>query len=242
MINRPVHRKNFSRIWHLSGLIFCALNAGQLAAKEIDCPDFPTPKAKLEWVAQYMVYNGVPMSVRRFDSEQRPSDILAFYRQAWGTGRGSAAPLEYTVGPWQTIGVVRGKCFFTAQVQAAGNNGSTGLLSATQAPDQPTVISKDQSLPMMSGSTVINDIEHNDSGKVARTLLVSNTFSAEANASFYRQTLADEGWKAISSYQITTKKGPGITLIMKRGLAEANLVISRSGDNTTILANLVSQP
>jgi len=242
MIIKSNHRENQWLSGIFAGLAFCALGSAELAAKELDCPEFPTPKAKLEWVAQYMVYNGIPMSVKRFDSQQGPADILAFYRQAWNAGQGSAAPLEYTVGPWQTIAVVRGKCFFTAQVQAAGQHGSTGLLSATQAPDKTLANTSGQSLPMMSGSTVIHDIEHNDNGKTARTLVLSNTFSAESNADFYRQSLADEGWKALSSYQMTTKKGPGITLVMKRGQAEASLVITHNGGNTTVLANLVSQP
>ncbi|MDB5764481.1 MAG: hypothetical protein JWQ21_3476 [Herminiimonas sp.] len=229
------------RRWLIGAALFVSLS-GELMAREMDCPDFPEPKARVQWVAPYMIYNGVPMSVKRFDSEQKPADVLAFYRQAWSAATASAAPLEYTVDPWQTIAVVRGKCFFTVQVQAAGNNGSTGLLSATQAPDQTRIISSDKALPMMSGSTIINDIEHRDDGKTARTLLLSNSFSAETNAGFYRQTLGDQGWQAVNSYQMTTKNGPGITLIMKRGLAEANLVITRSGSSTNVLANLVDKP
>ncbi|HTH43983.1 MAG TPA: hypothetical protein VL528_02770 [Oxalicibacterium sp.] len=210
-------------------------------AEELDCPAFPQPDGKVQWVAPYMLFNGVPMSVKRFDSVQSPDSILAFYRRVWD-GSGSAAPVENEVGVWQTIGVRRGKCFFTVQVQAAGKSGSTGLLSATQPIDGPHIVSSDKKLPMMSGSTIINDIEHRDDGKNARTILLSNTFSAQSNADFYRQNLADQGWKMISSYQITTGKGPGITLVMKRDLAEANLVITRSGAQTTVLATLVDRP
>jgi hypothetical protein len=219
----------------------CALLPGALFAGELDCPKFPEPDARLQWVAPYMVYNGVPMSIKRFDSEQKPEQILAFYRRAWASQTPALAPQEYLVEPWQTIAVIRDKCFFTVQVQAAGR-GSTGLLSVTQAPNQPRVLSSDKALPMMSGSTVINDIEHRDGGKNARTLLLANGFSAETNADFYRQNMGDQGWKTISSYQMTTNKGAGITLVMKRGLAEANLVISRDGIQTMVLANLVDNP
>jgi hypothetical protein len=222
-------------------LAVCALAAANVAAAELDCPFFAEPKARLQWVSQYMVYNGVPMSIKRFDSEQKPEAILAFYRQAWGNGSGASAPQEYMSGPWQTIAVLRGKCFFTVQVQAAGT-GSTGLLSATQAPEKTRLVPDDKKLPMMSGSTVLNDIDHHDDGKAARTLLLSNGFSAETNANFYRQQLGDQGWKVISSYQMATKKGPGITLVMKRGLAEASLVITREGSQTMVLANLVDKP
>lgn len=231
-----------NRPYRVAGLALCALlPAAAIAAESLDCPEFPEPKAKVQWVAPYMVYNGVPMSVKRFDSEQKPTDILAFYRKLWASSANGAAPQEYTVDPWQTIAVLRGKCFFTVQVQPAGN-GSTGLLSATSAPTQPRVTAADKVLPMMSGSSVINDIEHRDGGKNARTLLLSNGFSAETNASFYRQNLSDQGWKAVSSYQMTTSKGPGITLIMRRGLAEASLVFTREGGKTMVLANLVDNP
>jgi hypothetical protein len=225
----------------IGAALFAMLSSGN-AAEQLDCPRFPEPKARLQWVAPYMVYNGVPMSVKRFDSEQTPAQILAFYRNAWSAGPGGTAPLEYRVEPWETIAVARGKCFFTVQVQESGNNGSTGLLSMTQAPDRVRVVDSDKALPMMSGSTIINDIEHRDDGKAARTLLLSNTFSAESNADFYRQSLRDQGWKTVSSYQMKTKKGPGITLVMKRGLEEASLVITRSGSNTMVLANLVDKP
>jgi hypothetical protein len=218
----------------------CTLLQNSSMAKEVDCPSFAEPKANLQWVAPYMIFNGVPMSIKRFDSEQTPADILAFYRQAWNSATPSAAPQEYMSGPWQTIASMRGKCFFTVQVQAAGKNGSTGLLSATEVQNKPRV--SVSALPMMSGSTVLNDIDHADEGKNARTLLISNGFSAEANADFYRQQLSDIGWKVISSSHIASKKGPGITLIMKRGTAEASLVITSKGGDTAVLANMVENP
>lgn len=240
MKNAAYH--NQKRLRRMTGLALCALlPAGFAVAESLDCPDFPEPKAKLQWVAPYMLYNGVPMSVKRFDSEQKPADILAFYRRAWASATPAAAPQEYSVDPWQTIAVMRGKCFFTVQVQPAGS-GSTGLLSATSAPDKTRLVSSDKALPMMSGSSILNDIEHRDDGKTARTLLLSNGFSPDANLDFYRQNLGDQGWKAVSSYRMTTKKGPGITLVMKRGLAEANLVITSEGGKTMILANLVGNP
>lgn len=225
----------------IGAALFAMLSAG-VGAQQLECPRFPEPEARLEWVAPYMMYNGVPMSVKRFDSEQKPADILAFYRRAWSAGPAGAAAVEYTVGPWHTIAAARGNCFFTVQVQASGSKGSTGLLSATQAPDRVRVIDSSKALPMMQGSTVINDIEHHDDGKAARTLLLSNSFSAESNADFYRRSLGDQGWKIVTSYQMTTKKGPGITIVMKRGLEEASLVITRSGNSTTVLANLVDKP
>jgi hypothetical protein len=230
------------RLRYLSGLIGCALLSTGVVAEELDCPAFAEPPAKIEIVAPYMIYNGVPMSIKRFDSEKAPSEILAFYRRVWSGGPPASLPVENDVDPWKTIGAARGKCYFTVQVQAAGRSGSTGILSMTRAPEKPRVIGPDKTLPMMTGSTVVNDIEHRDEGKSARTLLLSNSFSPESNADFYRRMLGGQGWTAVTSYSLKTKKGPGITLVMKRGLAETSLVITGHGSQTTVLANLVDRP
>lgn len=227
----------------LCGLLAIGSITSTAWADSLRCPTFVEPdKAKLEWVSPYMIFNGVPMSVKRFDSEQSPAAILAFYRRAWAKPTGQQQPVENDVPPWQTIGVVQGKCFFTVQVQSANLSGSTGLLSATEASDKPRIIPADKVLPMMTGSQIINDIEHRDPGKTARTLLLSNTFSPETNADFYRRMLTDQGWKILSSHQLTTARGPGITIIVKKQLAETNIVITREGSNTMILANLVDKP
>jgi hypothetical protein len=227
----------------LAGALFSGLALGIAcaAADELDCPNFPEPKAKVQWVAPYMVFNGLPMSVKRFDSEQSPAQILAYYRNVWAA-KGSAAPVENFVEPWDTIGAVRGKCFFSVQVQAAGKTGSTGLLSATHMPEGPRVIAADKTLPMMSGSKIINDIEHRDPGKTARTLLLTNSFSAESNADFYRRSLKGQGWQALSDQQISTAKGLGIAMILKRDLAEISMVFTRSGANTMVLATMMDKP
>jgi len=222
--------------------VFCALFSMHAFAESLDCPAFPVPDVKVQWVAPYMIFNGIPMSIKRIDSGNKSvEDILNFYRRAWASGTPGLKPVENDAPPWKTIGVVRGKCFFSVQVQAAGQ-GTTGLLSATQPEARPRVIAADKVLPMMTGSTIINDIEHRDDGKNARTLLLSNAFSTASNADFYRQSLSDQGWQILSSYQMTTAQGPGITVLLKRGLAETNIVITREGAKTMVLANMVDQP
>ncbi len=225
-----------------TAVLCCVVLSVQATAENLDCPNFPVPDVKVQWVAPYMIYNGIPMSVKRMDSDKKNvEDILNFYRRVWASSTPSLKPVENDAPPWKTIGVVRGKCFFSVQVQAVGQ-GSTGLLSATEPEGKPRVIAADKVLPMMTGSAIVNDIEHRDDGKNARTLLLSNAFSAESNASFYRQNLTDQGWQILSSYQMTTAKGPGITIVLKRHLAETHIVITREGSKTMVLANMVDQP
>jgi len=210
-------------------------------AGELGCPDMPLPHAKLQWVTQNMLYNNASMSVMRFDGEQKVADYLAFYRQAWHIS-GSPAPIEYSTGAWQVIATAQEKCFYTVQVQSAGLSGSTGLLTVTRALNKPRVLESGKSLPMMSGSTVLNDLGHNDDGRTARTIMLSNGFSTDANADFYRQSLGEQGWKTVSDNRMHTRNGPAAVIVMKREGAETSLVITRKGQTSIVLGNLIDNP
>lgn len=208
-------------------------------AQQLDCPQVPRPEGKYQWVAETIVYNGLPMRIQRFDGKQLPAQVLAFYRRQWA-GEGAAAPLEYSAGAWQVISAARSGCFYTVQVQTGGE-GSTGFLAVSGAPPGPKV-KANKALPMLTGSTILNDIEHRDTGKTGRTVILSNGFSPEANADFYRRRLEDDGWRPVTDMAMKTAKGPGIAMVMKRELAELSLVITRRGQTTSVLANFMDNP
>lgn len=142
--------------------------AAGVDAQQLDCPQMPRPEAKYQGVAETIVYNGLPMRIQRFDGKQPPAQVLTFYRRLWA-GEGAAAPLEYSTGKWQVISAARSGCFYTVQVQSGGE-GSTGFLAVSGAPSGPRT-KVDKPLPMLIGSTLLNDIEHRDTGKTGRTLV-----------------------------------------------------------------------
>lgn len=212
--------------------------AAAAAAQPLACPQMPRPEGSYQWVAEAIVYNGLPMRIQRADGKQPPEQVLAFYRRQW-SGDAGLAPIEYTSGIWRVIAAARSGCFYTVQVQAAGA-GYTGFLGVSGAPGP--ALKANKALPMLTGSTLVNDIEHRDPGKTGRTVVLNNGFSPQANADFYRRRLPDEGWQAVTDREMTTAKGPGITMVMKRDLAELSLVIARQGQTTTVLANFLDNP
>ncbi len=205
------------------------------------CPDFPAPKkAKLQAVSSQMNFNDVPMSIRRFDSTEVPETILAFYRDLWAATAKTPGPVEYPLGQWKAIASQRENCFFTVQVMADGKGGSTGFLGASTPPsDKPLVKAE---LPMMTGSNVVNDIAHNDSGKIARTVLLTNKFSPEANAGFYRDSYTGRGWQVITHHRFDKPTGRGDVLVMKDGLREVSVTTLRLDADTQVLLNFVDTP
>ena len=205
------------------------------------CPDFPAPKnARLQSVAQQMDFNDVPMNIRRFDSTDPPDVILAFYRIKWASAKKADAPIEYPLGDWKVIAAYRDSCFFTVQVMTDGKTGSTGFLGVSAPPpDKPVV--RDE-VPMMTGSNVVNDIAHKDGNKIGRSVLLSNGFSPETNASFYRNAYTGQGWQVLNHYRLEKPGARGDVLVMKNGQREMNVTATRQGENTQVLLNFMSQP
>jgi hypothetical protein len=217
-------------------LVLVAVTA--LAATDA-CESFKDAPGRWQSVAESMVMNGVPMTVRQMTSDKRPAELIAFYRQAW-TQAGQPSPLEYPVEPWQVVAVARGRCFYTFQVQAKGS-GSTGFLAISHAPG-PVRATPGGRFPMPGGTDVINDIAHNDLGKTGRTLFLRNGLSLEGNAVFFRDNMTDQGWTVLAEKRVNTPRGPGIVLDLKRQLEQGQLTISRSDGHSYVLFHYMDRP
>lgn len=225
-------------IRRLAALLLAVFVLPATALAEGNCPVLDRPAGKLQWVAENTVVNGLPLQILRFDGKQSPQEVLAFYRQLWQRG---APPIEYTSGPWQVIAAARSECFYTVQVQAAGG-GVTGYLAASSKPAGKAVRPADKVLPLLPGSQIVNDIEHRDPGKSARTVVAASKASPGANADFYRRRLADAGWTLVTDSEPSMRKSQGVVMTWKQGLAELNLVIGQRQGMTTIVANFEDKP
>lgn len=224
----------------LAGL--SALSAVQAAPTPTkQCEAFPTmKKMKLQIVASDMEFNGIPMTLRRFDSEEDMEAVFAFYRSAWANGgEGGKPPIEYPLGEWKVIASLREPCFYTVQVKPAGR-GSEGVLGLSAPPPEKTVVKEE--VPMLPGTRVVNDIAHNDAGKTARTLLLKNGFSADANAQFYQRNLGSQGWKAIAGHAGQNRDTRANTMVMKQGVREVSVTVSQTGRESTVLLNYMDRP
>lgn len=211
--------------------------------KAVPCPEFPIPYiGQAHWVAENMRMNGMPMQIKELTTEQTPQQVIAFYKQRWS----DAPPFfhEYEVGGMPAIATLRSGCFYTVQVMPYGR-GAKALLGVSTKPEGGQVKAPGAGFPNMAGSTILNDIDHYDSGKTGRTIVLTNAYSPDANLNFYRRTMADDGWSAIMDRPVGGSKGISHVLVLKRGYHEASLTISpgKAGTSgTNVLATFVDRP
>jgi len=191
------------------------------------------PHATLEWVAQDMVYNGIPTRIQFFRSKAAPADVLAFYRQRWTEG-GQPRYVENRPGPWQSISRALGDFFVTVQVRAAAD-GAEGYLSQRpiRTPPSPAL---GQGFALPQGSEVVNDITSRDGDRQARTLLAFNSLTVDANASFFRSSLGREGWDLVSD---AGARNGGRQMILRRSSDELSVAMTARRSGTAVGATLV---
>ncbi|HUR21033.1 MAG TPA: hypothetical protein VMZ90_09520 [Vicinamibacterales bacterium] len=210
------------------------------ATEPLRCPGFPIPhEGRAVWVAEDILFNGIPMQIKEYKTALTPAQVMAFYKSQWG----SAPPYfhEYDVGEWKAIATLKERCFYTVQLQADGS-GTRALLGISARPRDGTPPAAGAGFPTLSGSQVLNDIDHRDGGKTGRTLVVVNSYSTDMNAHFYRRTMAGEGWVPIVDRTVEGAKGLSHVMVLKRGYNEANLTIAPGQSGTSVLASFVDRP
>lgn len=203
-------------------------------------PDFPAPpRAQVQWVSSNMVYNGRVMQVRRFDSRLPARRVMEFYRNTWKDGsRDRPGFIESdAMTPWRMISRLTDEHLLTVQVMAEGND-STGYLTASSLDDMFDDVDKlGDDFPMMGGSKVVNDIKTPDTGKKGRTLFLSNEFTVNGNANYYRDYYDLRGWRV--DMDQSPDMGKQHVLAFSKGRQQVNIVITRREDRSFIVANSV---
>lgn len=203
-----------------------------LSAIAVDFPE--PPRSTLASVSPSTTVFGMEMSIRRFNSDLTPSEVLGFYSELWGDDAvGSSLP------PWEMIGTRSGKRYLNVQVQPQGG-GSWGYLSSSDLPGRiekgDSGGPKGQDFPKMAGSRVLNDQHHNDPMKTGRVVLLTNDFSVKANGDFYRRHYEERGW--VVQNDSASSKLKGRVLVISRGRSLLTVTVNKLEGRTMIVANL----
>jgi len=221
--------RHLTRILLASALL--ALPAGVAAAP----PELPAPpKSRVGLLGKEMVFNGIPMDMRQFNSSLSVEEIEQFYGELWPPGTEDKPRYVITdaMAPWKIITRVENGYLMTVQVTAHGA-GSRGFLAISRMPDPDREVELGKGFPLMRGSKPLNDIETRDIGKDGRTMAFVNDYTAEANAGFYRTWFTARGW----TLDMDRAPASGAHVLSFRdGSRSVNIVINDRAGRTYIVA------
>lgn len=206
-------------------------------------PAIPTG-LRVQMIAPDMRNNGMETNIRAFNSPQPVGSILAYYRDLWAPLATNERPgsLEHDLNEWKIISTVEGDCFTTVQVRTEVS-GSYALVSVIKKPStSPRVEKVGAKFPILPGSKILNDFEYADGVRNARTIIASNRSNLAANLQFYKNEFKSRGWTAVIERQPESQAGVSHVMVLKKGLEEASIVLSRADGQVQIIANMVDRP
>lgn len=162
-------------------------------------PDFDKPDdVKVEWVANDIIRNGVPMYIENIRCDCEYERILAFYRKLWAD-MDNKGYVETDLGSMKQISRGDDRYFYSVQVMNDPKDfkKSRGRLVISEMPnkDNQNVV-LGEGIPMPGDSKVMTDIYDGMPGKKSRTVMLLNNKSIVENMQFYRSHYESRKWKS----------------------------------------------
>lgn len=154
----------------------------------------PPPRARVEWVAENAVVNGLPTRVERFESELTPAEVLTFYRTRWAGAR-FGSPRETQTAGWRALSTLSGSFQLAVQVRPAREGtGSEGLLSVANFADvrrepAPSI------LPRFRDTRIAQVTESSDGPVKSQLVSMISTESFDVNLQRWRGEWLRRGWQ-----------------------------------------------
>ena len=220
------------------------LNAGVARADATPWPAVPSPpKSKVEWVAESMRVNGVPMRVMHFESSAGRTEVVEYYRSYWSGGY-PVKPSVRVLGDATVVGQAHGPYFLTVKVKDAPNGASEGLIAVSRVLGSKVERSPGE-VPLMPGAKVIQVVESNDPGKRSREVSIASESAASSVVHYYQAALSEAGWRQVQYNDAPAEKpGPrGSFLVFLRDRSEMQLSVTASpnGRGSILAAVLVTK-
>lgn len=201
-------------------------------------PDFPVPPAAtVTWVGEDIVWNGIPMSVRKFTTSKSQLKVRDFYKQKWKSPVAKGLPgfIEDVIpGAW-LISRIENGYLMTVQIKTSGS--TWGYLGITELDDISESSEPGKGFPRMSGSQVMNEVKHNDPYRNARTVLLTNNYSVPSNVEYYRSHYEGQGWNVVMDQG--DDAGSAHTLMLTKRGSEVSLTVVKTSLGSQVVANIV---
>jgi hypothetical protein len=192
-------------------------NAQRMALPDLAAP----PHGSTQWIARSMRMNGLPMSLKSFESRLSPDAVLAHYESALRASASHQVRRSMN-SPWQVLTLKSREHFITIQARATAS-GSEGTILVSPALD-PAVLKLQTDFPRPSTARVVNLQQYDDSGMRSEHISLSSDRAPFLEAQAFSQLLITNGWVIVDT-RPTRESYRGFVLEAQRQAEQAILVI-----------------
>ena len=199
-------------------------HAGVVARATASLPDLPAPpQGAAQWVAPSMRMNGLPMTLKAFESRLEPDAVYAYYESIahrWGhsefrrVGQGSR----------QRLSIRTGDHLITVEA-APTTRGSRGTITVSQPPEKIKAMTAQSRFPRPASTRLVNWQEYDDAGIESEHLSLVSARSIAVEAAAFNNALLGDGWQIVR--HDPQQESRGTVIEAQRGAEMALLTFQR---------------
>ncbi|MDY6944317.1 MAG: hypothetical protein SXG53_01245 [Pseudomonadota bacterium] len=179
------------------------------------------PQGTAQWLASSMRMNGLPMTLKAFESRLSPQAVLAHYESQLKSS-GSHETRRYRKAPWQTLMFRSHDHFITVHARSV-NSGSEGTILVSPALD-PARLRVHTDFPKPPTVRIVNLQQYDDAGMQSEHISLSSDRTAFLEAEAFSRLLIRDGW-TMTDTRPTRETHRGFVLEAQREAEHALLVI-----------------
>lgn len=192
-------------------------NAERTALPDLAAP----PQGSAQWIARSMRMNGLPMSLKAFESRLSPDAVLSHYESEMKSS-GSHDVRRAVNAPWHVLMFKSHDYFITVQARRAHAR-SEGTILVSPALE-PARLKAETDFPRPSTTRIVNLQQYDDAGMQSEHISLSSERTPFTEAQAFSQLLITNGWNVINT-RPTRESYRGFVLEAQRQAEQALLVI-----------------
>lgn len=200
-------------------------------------PDLAAPpQGTAQWIARSMRMNGLPMTLKAFESRLSPESVLAHYESQLKLS-GSHEARRLMKAPWQLLMLRSHENFITVHARAA-RTGSEGTILVSPALD-PARLRLRTEFPRPATARIVNLQQYDDAGMESEHISLSSNRTPFVEAQAFSRLLIRNGW-TMTDTRPTQETHRGFVLEAQREAEQALLVIFPDTANPASTAIVVT--
>lgn len=186
------------------------------ALPSLDAP----PQGAAQWIAKSMRMNGLPMTLKVFESRLTPDAVLSHYESSVKAS-GTHESRRMNNAPWQVLMLKSADHFITVHARAVAH-GSEGTILVSPALE-PASLRMRTEFPRPASTRIVNLQQYDDDGVQSEHISLSSNRAAFTELQDFSQLLMSEGWTVVDT-RPTRDMQRGYVLEVQRRAEHALLV------------------
>lgn len=198
-----------------------AAHAGTLSRATEALPDLGAPpQGAAQWIAKSMRMNGLPMTLKVFESRLTPDAVLSHY-EWFVKAKGTHESRRMTNAPWQVLMLKSADHFITVHARTVAH-GSEGTILVSPVLE-PASLRMRTAFPRPATTRIVNLQQYDDDGVQSEHISLTSNRASFTELQDFSQLLISEGWTVLDT-RPTRDVQRGFVLEVQRQAEHALLV------------------